>query len=108
MCFVVPIQEQLSIEPLPFDSVEFAKMPQSNCMKCGRKISLPLLPLHIEECKVTETVGSNGIVFFFFYHNAFLIFPLPICPIWQISFPTDVLPYQTCVVKGKVILQYVQ
>ncbi|XP_073706232.1 uncharacterized protein [Garra rufa] len=53
--FVVPLQEQLSIEPLPFDSVEFAKMPQSNCMKCGRKMPLPLLPLHIEECKVTET-----------------------------------------------------
>ncbi|KAI2645019.1 E3 ubiquitin-protein ligase UPL1 [Labeo rohita] len=52
--FVVPLQEQLSIEPLPFDSVEFAKMPQSNCMKCGRKMPLPLLPLHIEECKVTE------------------------------------------------------
>lgn len=50
MLFVVPLQEQLSIEPLPFDSVEFATMPQSNCMKCGRKI--------------TETVGFIGICFF--------------------------------------------
>ncbi|XP_016397194.1 E3 ubiquitin/ISG15 ligase TRIM25-like [Sinocyclocheilus rhinocerous] len=30
MLFVVPLQEQLSIEPLPFDSVEFSKMPQSS------------------------------------------------------------------------------
>lgn len=56
--FVVPLQEQLSTEPLPYDAEEFAKMPQSNCMKCGKKIPLPLLPLHIEECKTPETVGS--------------------------------------------------
>lgn len=65
--FVVPLQEQLSIEPLPFESVEFAKMPLSNCMKCGRKIPLPLLPLHIEECRTTESVGSTFIVFVFYY-----------------------------------------
>ncbi|XP_053345670.1 uncharacterized protein LOC128515610 [Clarias gariepinus] len=61
MLFVVPLQEQLSIEPLPFDSVEFAKMPQSNCMKCGRKIPLPLLPLHIKECKVTQTESVTDV-----------------------------------------------
>lgn len=63
MLFLVPLQEQLSIEPLPYDAVEFAKMPLSNCMKCGKKIPLPLLPLHIEECNTTETVGSELILF---------------------------------------------
>lgn len=116
--FVVPLQEQLSIEPLPFDSVEFAKMPQPNCMKCGKKISPPLLPLHVEECKVTETVGSNGIGFFFFSfldHNAFLIFPLPVHFHYRFvpfaRFLSQLMAYlimQACVVKGKVILQYVQ
>ncbi|ROL41167.1 E3 ubiquitin-protein ligase TRIM39 [Anabarilius grahami] len=62
MLFVVPLQEQLSIEPLPYDAVEFAKMPPSNCMKCGKKIPLSLLPLHIEECKTTETESVNDVI----------------------------------------------
>ncbi|RXN11982.1 G2 M phase-specific E3 ubiquitin- ligase-like protein [Labeo rohita] len=61
MLFVVPLQEQLSTEPLPFDSVEFAKMPQSNCMKCGRKIPLSLLPLHIKECEEPETESATDV-----------------------------------------------
>lgn len=68
MLFVVPLQEQLSTEPLPYDSVEFAKMPQSSCMKCGKKIPLPLLPLHIEECKEAETV-SHTVLWFYFSIN---------------------------------------
>ncbi|KAL1249301.1 hypothetical protein QQF64_020306, partial [Cirrhinus molitorella] len=108
MLFVVPLQEQLSTEPLPFDSVEFAKMPQSNCMNCDRKIPLPLLPLHIKECKVTET-GSVTDVTLLDYEDVSEstdqtsslfteLEPSQICPICQISLPADVLPYHasTC------------
>ncbi|XP_073690559.1 G2/M phase-specific E3 ubiquitin-protein ligase-like [Garra rufa] len=104
--FVVPLQEQLSIEPLPFDSVEFAKMPQSNCMKCGRKMPLPLLPLHIEECKVTETKSVTYVTVLDdedenvsgstdqpSSHHTDLEQSSQICPICQISFPTDVISY---------------
>ncbi|XP_036948040.1 uncharacterized protein LOC119016364 isoform X2 [Acanthopagrus latus] len=38
--FVVPLQEQLSTEALPFDSPEFAKMPQSCCISCGSEMPL--------------------------------------------------------------------
>ncbi|KAK2886129.1 hypothetical protein Q8A67_016966 [Cirrhinus molitorella] len=111
MLFVVPLQEQLSTEPLPFDSVEFAKMPQSNCMKCGRKIPLPLLPLHIKECKVTETESVTDVTVPDDEVEHFseatdqpsslhtdLEQPSQICPICQISLPTDVLLYHasTC------------
>ncbi|XP_068076695.2 uncharacterized protein [Danio rerio] len=107
MLFVVPLQEQLSTEPLPYDSVEFAKMPQSSCMKCGKKIPLPLLPLHIEECKEAETESSNDVTILDDDVDENVIETvdqpsplhpilepsLQICPICQISFPTDVLPF---------------
>ncbi|XP_053356378.1 uncharacterized protein LOC128527807 isoform X2 [Clarias gariepinus] len=105
MLFVVPLQEQLSIEPLPFDSVEFAKMPMSNCMKCGRKIPLPLLPVHIEKCKETETESVTDVTVHDDDENVSGATDQPsspytdleqsaqICPICQITFPADVLPY---------------
>ncbi|XP_048034538.1 uncharacterized protein LOC125260283 isoform X2 [Megalobrama amblycephala] len=143
MLFAVPLQEQLSIEPLPYDAVEFAKMPLSNCMKCGKKIPLPLLPLHIEECNTTETESVNDVILHeehddeivsgatdqpsplykeleepseesvndMILHEELddeivsgatdqpspiyteLEEPSEICPICQISFPADVLPY---------------
>ncbi|XP_052450474.1 uncharacterized protein LOC128011792 [Carassius gibelio] len=111
MLFVVPLQEQLSTEPLPIDSVEFSKMPQSNCMKCGMKIPLPLLPLHIKECNVTKTDSVTDVtVLDYEYENISeatdqpsslhtdLEEPEQICPICQISLPTDLLPYHasTC------------
>ncbi|CAL8315343.1 unnamed protein product [Arctogadus glacialis] len=51
--FIVPLQEQLSTEPLPYDSAEFAKMPQSSCITCGSQRPLQLLPLHVEGCNGT-------------------------------------------------------
>ena len=55
--FVIPLQEQLSTEPLPYDSAEFAKMPQSTCITCGSQMPLQLLPLHVEECNDILTVS---------------------------------------------------
>ncbi|KAI7801370.1 hypothetical protein IRJ41_009459 [Triplophysa rosa] len=110
MLFVVPLQEQLAVEPLPFDSVEFAKMPQSTCMKCCRKIPLPLLPLHIEECKNTQTECETDVTVLDDDDedddkNVSEAVDQPstlhtdseqssqICPICQMSFPTDILHY---------------
>ncbi|XP_073670929.1 uncharacterized protein [Paramisgurnus dabryanus] len=53
--YVVPLQEELSTEPLPYGSAEFSKMPQASCMKCGKKIPLQLLTLHVEDCEETDT-----------------------------------------------------
>lgn len=55
--FVVPLQEQLSTEALPFDSPEFAKMPQSCCISCGSEMPLQRLPLHVEGCDGKVTVS---------------------------------------------------
>ncbi|XP_070406291.1 uncharacterized protein [Nothobranchius furzeri] len=56
--FLAPLQEQLSIEPLPYDSPEFANMPKAKCMKCESLMPLQLLPLHVEECNVDEFESS--------------------------------------------------
>ncbi|CAL8302702.1 unnamed protein product, partial [Arctogadus glacialis] len=68
--FIVPLQEQLSTEPLPYESAEFAKMPQSSCITCGSQMPLQLLQLHVEGCNGT----------------------LIVCPICLASFPICVLP----------------
>lgn len=58
--FVLPLQETLSTEPLPYDSVEFAKMPQSQCITCGSQMPLQLLPLHVEGCRGTLPESESG------------------------------------------------
>lgn len=57
--FVVPLQEKLSTEPLSYDSLEFAKMPQSKCITCGSQMPLQLLLLHVEGCIGTLTVSYS-------------------------------------------------
>lgn len=53
--YVVPIQEALSTDPLPYDAPEFCKMPQANCVSCGQKMPLQMLALHAEECSKSES-----------------------------------------------------
>lgn len=48
--YVVPIQEKLSTEPLPYDAPEFSK---ANCVSCDQKMPLQMLALHVEECSVS-------------------------------------------------------
>ncbi|KAI7789505.1 hypothetical protein IRJ41_007610 [Triplophysa rosa] len=50
--YLVPIQEALSTDPLPYDAPEFSKMPQANCVSCGQKMPLQMLALHADECSV--------------------------------------------------------
>ncbi|XP_046901646.1 uncharacterized protein LOC124484669 isoform X1 [Hypomesus transpacificus] len=58
--YMVPIQEHLSTEPLPYDSPEFSKMPQSTCITCGSEMPLQLLPLHVGQCSGTITGNTPG------------------------------------------------
>ena len=59
--YIIPLQEQLCTLPLPYDCAEFSKMPQSQCMTCGTKMPLQLLPLHVEGCNGTTTVSYHKI-----------------------------------------------
>ncbi|XP_034068865.1 uncharacterized protein LOC117544148 isoform X1 [Gymnodraco acuticeps] len=101
--FVIPLQEQLSTEPLPYDSAEFAKMPQSTCITCGSQMPLQLLPLHVEECNDILTESESGTSL-----DEVIEQPNPpntgmgelseVCPICLESYPIDVLSFHasTC------------
>ncbi|KAG9262440.1 hypothetical protein AMEX_G24214 [Astyanax mexicanus] len=48
--FIVPLQEEIDIMPLPHDSPEFSKMPKSQCNTCGETLPLQVLALHVQAC----------------------------------------------------------
>lgn len=50
--YVVPLQEQIDITPLPPDAREFEKMPKAQCALCSKMVPLQCLPVHIKHCKV--------------------------------------------------------
>ncbi|XP_038554096.1 uncharacterized protein LOC119887344 isoform X2 [Micropterus salmoides] len=97
--FVVPLQEKLSTEPLFYDSVEFAKMPQSKCITCGSQMPLQLLPLHVEGCNGAVTESESGTCL----DEECSVLEQPVsstigmdeslvCPICLALYPADVLP----------------
>lgn len=98
--FVLPLQETLSTEPLPYDSVEFAKMPQSQCITCGSQMPLQLLPLHVEGCRGTLPESESGPCLD--EDCSVIEQPVPcttgmeesleVCPICLASYPSYVLP----------------
>ncbi|XP_036069241.1 uncharacterized protein LOC118599079 isoform X2 [Oryzias melastigma] len=49
--FLVPLQEDMDIDPLPFDAAEFSKMPQVPCVICQTTMPLQMLALHAGNCK---------------------------------------------------------
>lgn len=56
LLYIVPLQQEFDLTPLPPDAVEFKNMPKAQCQTC--KVSLPLhiLALHVQEC--TESGSS--------------------------------------------------
>ncbi|XP_062409026.1 uncharacterized protein LOC134099994 [Sardina pilchardus] len=51
--FLAPVQEELDTEPLPYNSAEFARMPQVACLVCNHSMPLQMLTLHAENCTAT-------------------------------------------------------
>lgn len=56
--FLVPLQEELDTEPLPYDSAEFARMPQVPCLTCNATMPLQMLALHAENCQQAVNVSK--------------------------------------------------
>ncbi|KAL0973593.1 hypothetical protein UPYG_G00206740 [Umbra pygmaea] len=48
--FIVPLQEQLDLTPLPVDAPEFALMPKATCRQCKMVMPLQMLALHVQGC----------------------------------------------------------
>ncbi|XP_039648898.1 uncharacterized protein LOC120554217 [Perca fluviatilis] len=53
--YVVPLQQDLDLTPLPYDAPEFQKMPKTACQVCKESMPLHILALHIKGC-----IGSQS------------------------------------------------
>uniref|UniRef100_A0A087X6G5 HECT domain-containing protein n=1 Tax=Poecilia formosa TaxID=48698 RepID=A0A087X6G5_POEFO len=61
MLYIMPLQDELDLTPLPADSPEFALMPKAACKKCNASMPLQMLTLHIEQC--SELSSSDSEIF---------------------------------------------
>ncbi|XP_039524678.1 uncharacterized protein LOC120477237 isoform X1 [Pimephales promelas] len=48
--YMVPLQDELCLDPLPFSAEEFSKMPKVECRTCKTTMPLPVLYLHVKSC----------------------------------------------------------
>lgn len=48
--YIVPLQDELDLSPLPPNAPEFALMPKASCKHCFAEISLQMLALHDRKC----------------------------------------------------------
>lgn len=59
LVYVVPLQDELDLSPLPADAPEFALMPKTTCKQCKAVMPLQMLALHIDQCQHLEWHHSN-------------------------------------------------
>ncbi|XP_077389010.1 uncharacterized protein LOC144026295 [Festucalex cinctus] len=52
--YVVPLQDELDLTPLPADSPKFALMPKATLKNCKMEMPLQMLALHIDQCSGTS------------------------------------------------------
>ncbi|KAL1277167.1 hypothetical protein QQF64_023840 [Cirrhinus molitorella] len=59
LLYVLPLQEEPDLNPLPTDARDFQKMPKATCQMCNKSMPLQMLALHIQVCQVNESASSN-------------------------------------------------
>lgn len=55
MLYIVPLQEEFDLAPLPHDAPEFSLMPKAECKSCFNVMPLQLLALHIKQCNAPKS-----------------------------------------------------
>ncbi|XP_056599036.1 uncharacterized protein LOC130417481 [Triplophysa dalaica] len=80
--YVVPLQEQIDITPLPPDAREFEKMPKAQCALCSKMVPLQCLP-ELEKSPDIESCDSNI--------NEVWTEKTAECPLCKKSFDSDVI-----------------
>uniref|UniRef100_A0A8C2DYB6 HECT-type E3 ubiquitin transferase n=1 Tax=Cyprinus carpio TaxID=7962 RepID=A0A8C2DYB6_CYPCA len=101
--YIVPLQEEIDITPLPYNAPEFHNMPKNICMTCGISVPFQLLPCPLEDCQSNNVIESesdkekeneeaHGLS-----HKSDVIC-LDACPICGEEFSAEVMPYHasTC------------
>lgn len=61
MLYIVPLQEEFDLAPLPSDAPEFSLMPKAECKNCYKVMPLQLLALHIKQCDapICDTLSDS-------------------------------------------------
>ncbi|CAL8238105.1 unnamed protein product [Merluccius merluccius] len=59
LLYIVPLQDELDLTPLPADAPEFARMPTATCKQCKTVMPLQMLALHIDHCNNTSSSESE-------------------------------------------------
>uniref|UniRef100_A0A9J7YT29 HECT domain-containing protein n=1 Tax=Cyprinus carpio carpio TaxID=630221 RepID=A0A9J7YT29_CYPCA len=59
--YMVPLQDELCLDPLPFSAEEFVKMPKVECRTCQTTMPLPVLYMHVKSCGGTQSADDNEI-----------------------------------------------
>ncbi|CAM4708731.1 unnamed protein product [Leuciscus chuanchicus] len=61
LLYVVPLQDELDMTPLPPDAPEFARMPKATCKKCKTLMPLQTLALHVDQCDSMQNSENSEI-----------------------------------------------
>lgn len=54
MLYIVPLQDEFALSPLPSDALEFSLIPKAECKKCFKMMPLQILALCLRECSTPE------------------------------------------------------
>uniref|UniRef100_A0A1A7XIP7 HECT domain-containing protein n=5 Tax=Iconisemion striatum TaxID=60296 RepID=A0A1A7XIP7_9TELE len=57
--FIMPLQDDLDMTPLPADAPEFAQMPKASCKQCNDIMPLQMLVLHVKNCGYSSSSNSE-------------------------------------------------
>ncbi|RXN37400.1 G2 M phase-specific E3 ubiquitin- ligase-like protein [Labeo rohita] len=61
LLYIVPLQDELDMTPLPPDAPEFARMPKATCKKCKTLMPLQTLALHVDQCDSMQNSENSEI-----------------------------------------------
>ncbi|XP_062846704.1 uncharacterized protein LOC134308102 isoform X2 [Trichomycterus rosablanca] len=89
--YIVPLQEEIDMTPLPYDAPEFKNMPKNVCMTCGQSVPLQLLPFHIESCQ--QVNQDSGSVVEDEPRREPDVICMDTCPICGEQFAAEMMPY---------------
>ncbi|XP_034092377.1 uncharacterized protein LOC117559802 isoform X3 [Gymnodraco acuticeps] len=55
MIYILPLQEEFDLTPLPHDAEEFMQMKKAECKTCHKVMPLQLLALHVQDCEALSS-----------------------------------------------------
>ncbi|KAJ7998256.1 hypothetical protein DPEC_G00220740 [Dallia pectoralis] len=60
LLYVVPLQQELDLTPLPADASESQSMPKATCQTCKLSFPLQILALHIQGCMESQSEDDGA------------------------------------------------